>query len=263
MTVNNQKPIEFNNVANCIVDYRELEKAILWIQDKPTLSKKKIYMHGYYPCVSIHDKKYHVHRLLMMYWLGRKLETNEHVHHINENKLDSSKGNLEVLDSFTHLSNHLTGREFTEKHKEGISKANKNRKGIKYKRNNFVDREKLYLYVALGYNISDISKMMNFSRDIIRLRIKEDVELSKLYNNEHKKTTKEKGKHSNFEIVGINVGTRDKVYFKSTMEADRNGFKSGAISDCINGKTKKHRGYFWFYEKDYHRIFKHPNLLEE
>ncbi|MEB6231413.1 hypothetical protein [Mammaliicoccus sciuri] len=56
MTVNNQKPIEFNNVANCIVDYRELEKAILWIQDKPTLSKKKIYMHGHYPCVSIHDK---------------------------------------------------------------------------------------------------------------------------------------------------------------------------------------------------------------
>ena len=42
MTVNNQKPIKFNNVANCIVDYRELEKAILWIQDRPTLSKKKI-----------------------------------------------------------------------------------------------------------------------------------------------------------------------------------------------------------------------------
>ena len=28
MTVNKQKPIKFNNVANCIVDYRELEKAI-------------------------------------------------------------------------------------------------------------------------------------------------------------------------------------------------------------------------------------------
>src|SRR5699024_2819487 len=147
-TVNNQKPIEFNNEANCIVDYRELEKAILWVQDRPTLSKKKIYMYGFYPCVSIHDKKYHVHRLLMMYWLGRKLETNEHVHYKNENKLKSSRNKLEVLDNFTHLYKQLTGKKFTEKQREGISKTNKKREGIKYKRNNYVDREKLYLYVA-------------------------------------------------------------------------------------------------------------------
>lgn len=177
MTVNNQKPIKFNNVANCIVDYRELEKAILWIQDRPTLSKKKIYMHGHYPCVSIHDKKYHVHRLLMMYWLGRKLETNEHVHHKNENKLDSSRNNLEVLDSFTHLSNHLTGRKFTEKHREGISKANKNRKGIKYKRKYNIDLKELKSHLENGLNISQISRIYGCDRSVIRQRIYEHPHL--------------------------------------------------------------------------------------
>ena len=37
MIVKFQKKIEFINDCNCIVDYEELEKAMLWYQDKPTL----------------------------------------------------------------------------------------------------------------------------------------------------------------------------------------------------------------------------------
>ena len=76
-----QKPIYFYNNCKCIVDYTELEKAILWIQTANTNSKKKIYLHGVYPAVTVGKNKYHVHRLLMMYWDGRALDRSEYCHH--------------------------------------------------------------------------------------------------------------------------------------------------------------------------------------
>lgn len=51
LTVKIQKKIEFDNECKCLVDYSELEKAILWYQKKPSLSKKKIYLHGHYPII--------------------------------------------------------------------------------------------------------------------------------------------------------------------------------------------------------------------
>ena len=65
MTVKTQKKIEFNNTCNCIVDYNELENAILWYVEKPVQSIKKIYIHGNYPAITINREKIHIHRLLM------------------------------------------------------------------------------------------------------------------------------------------------------------------------------------------------------
>ena len=50
-------------------------------------------------------------------------------------------------------------------------------------------------------------------------------------------------------IYGINVKTNEKIEFPSTMEAQRNGFSSGAIVDCLKGRRKSHKGYKWFYVK--------------
>lgn len=83
LTVKIQKKIEFDNECKCLVDYSELEKAILWYQKKPSLSKKKIYLHGHYPAVSIHNEKIHVHRLLMQYWLRTRIPFEYSVHHLN------------------------------------------------------------------------------------------------------------------------------------------------------------------------------------
>ena len=59
MTVKIQKKIEFNNTCNCIVDYNELENAILWYIEKPVQSIKKIYIHGNYPAITINREKIH------------------------------------------------------------------------------------------------------------------------------------------------------------------------------------------------------------
>ena len=62
-----QRKIEFINNCCAVVDYDELEKAILLYSCKPTISKKHIFMYGNYPAVSIGKDKIHIHRLMMMY----------------------------------------------------------------------------------------------------------------------------------------------------------------------------------------------------
>lgn len=134
MIVKKQKKIEFINDCNCIVDYIELEKAILWYQEKPTSRLKHIYLHGNYPAVTIFNKKIHIHRLLMMYWTNNKdISSKIYVHHIDENKLNASKNNLEFIDVVIHQSKHNKGKIITEKQKEAIRKSNHKRLGRKYK----------------------------------------------------------------------------------------------------------------------------------
>ena len=116
MIVNKQKEIRFKNDCNCLVDYKELAAAIVWYQGRPSCQNKKIYMYGKYPAVSIHFEKIHVHRLLTMYWEKRVLNTKEYVHHKNENKLDSTRLNLEILPAATHQSISNKGRKQSKDH---------------------------------------------------------------------------------------------------------------------------------------------------
>lgn len=51
-------------------------------------------------------------------------------------------------------------------------------------------------------------------------------------------------------IIGINLKTKEKIKFYSYTEAERNGFHSGHISDCVNGKSKSHKGYEWFKQSE-------------
>ena len=46
------------------------------------------------------------HRQIMQQHLGRKLERNEAVHHIDGNKLNNNLSNLVVLDWSTHMKSH-------------------------------------------------------------------------------------------------------------------------------------------------------------
>ncbi|WP_436945636.1 NUMOD4 domain-containing protein [Staphylococcus xylosus] len=52
-------------------------------------------------------------------------------------------------------------------------------------------------------------------------------------------------------IVGVNIETGECNYYKSMMEAERNGFHSGHISACVRGINKSHKGYKWFEQSEY------------
>lgn len=176
MILNEQKPIEFINNCGCLVDYNELEKAILWFSDKPVASKKKIFMHGKYPGVAIYKNKVHVHRLLMMFWEGRKLARWEYVHHKDENKLNAVKNNLEIVEVSRHQSMHNKGKIFSSDHRNKIALANSKRK-VKYKKRIQIPLDELKMYLNSGKSINYIAKKYNCDWSTVKNRIKENPEL--------------------------------------------------------------------------------------
>lgn len=177
MTVKRQAKIDFSNECECLVDYSELEKAILWYQKKPSLSRKKIYLYGHYPAVSIHNEKIHIHRLLMQYWLKTRIPFEYSVHHLNENKLDARKENLSLILNKAHNRKHNKGRIFSESHRRKISMANHNRKGLKMKKRVLIPLEELKAFLNEGKSINWIASYYGCGWSTVRTRIYENPEL--------------------------------------------------------------------------------------
>ena len=46
-------------------------------------------------------------------------------------------------------------------------------------------------------------------------------------------------------VTATSLTDSETLYFDSMQEAARNGFSSGKISMCVNGKRKSHKGYRW------------------
>lgn len=174
MIVNYQKPIEFVNDCGCLVDYKELEKAILWYTEKPVVRLKKIYLHGRYPAVSIHKEKIHIHRLMMMYWENRRLDRSEHVHHKNENRLDANRLNLKIIQDSKHMSLHNKDKRLTPTHRKKISLANKRRKGMKLPKRVDIPADELRTLLESNYSINKIAKHFNCDWSTVKSRIHEN-----------------------------------------------------------------------------------------
>lgn len=51
-------------------------------------------------------------------------------------------------------------------------------------------------------------------------------------------------------VVGINLKTGLKIWFKNAELSKYYGFSPSCISQCINGKRNKHKGYTWVAEKE-------------
>lgn len=54
-------------------------------------------------------------------------------------------------------------------------------------------------------------------------------------------------------IVGVSE-SNEIVSFCSYQEAERNGFSSAHICQCVSGKRNHHKGYKWYKEAEYHGI---------
>ena len=134
MIINRQNPIEINSPLEVLFDGKDLKKAILWYSDKPVARLKHVYLYGRYYAVTIYEQKIHIHRLLMMYWLKRDLQSNEYVHHKNGNRFNNLRYNMELLPASVHQSRINKGKKFSKEHRRKIGEANKRRKGIKYKK---------------------------------------------------------------------------------------------------------------------------------
>lgn len=63
-----------------------------------------------YRSFKIGKKTIREHRLVMEKHLGRKLEPWEHIHHIDENKLNNSIDNLQIISAQDHAKEHSGGQ---------------------------------------------------------------------------------------------------------------------------------------------------------
>ncbi|GIP55934.1 HNH endonuclease [Paenibacillus vini] len=182
MTIKNQKTIEFVNTCGCLVDEEKLKEAVLWYAKKPVMAKKKIFMHGKYPAVAIGKEKIHVHRLLMMYKEGRKLDYTEYVHHIDENKKNANYENLQIVYQRDHQSFHNKGKVFTEQHRERISMANRRRRGVRHRKRRVIPNEELLAMVGKGMSINSIAKHFGVDWSTIKSRLNDNLDIQEASN---------------------------------------------------------------------------------
>lgn len=96
-----------------------------------------------------------------------------------------------------------------------------------------------------GYDVNHISevKTENFFENLNLMTHKENVNFGS--GNERRSKTLTNGKLS--KKVGAFKNNELVLSFPSLMEAQRNGFNIGNISECCNGKRKTHKGFEWRY----------------
>jgi len=177
MKPKNQKKIVFENTCECIVDYELLEKAILWYSNDNVFSKRKIYMHGRYPAISIYKEKIHIHRIILMYLNKEKINRSIVCHHKNGDRKDCSINNIELMSSTLHAKHHNKGKKLSKIHKLKISEANRKRKGIKIRRKYNIDISDLKIYLESGMSINSIAKIYGCDWSVIKKRIIENPEI--------------------------------------------------------------------------------------
>lgn len=133
MTVKIQRPIVIEKTCHVWIDRPDVAAAIAWYAKKPVCRIKKVFMHGRYAAVSIHEEKIHVHRLLMMWKLRRKLGRAEYVHHKDENRLNNHLSNLELMAESDHQSHHNKGKFVSAETRSKLTETNKKNWATKWK----------------------------------------------------------------------------------------------------------------------------------
>lgn len=114
------------------------------------------------------------HRIVMESYLGRYLEENEIVHHINEKKHDNRIENLEIMERGEHTRLHHKDSKRSEEVKGKISRKMLERCKDKENHPNYkwIDKEEFIHHLRM-YGPTKTSNKLNISRRTVYNKIKE------------------------------------------------------------------------------------------
>ena len=170
----------------------------------------------------------------------------------------SNKGNVYSVRRLNSRGRKCGGRMVKPRHHVGgYLRVSLYENGIK--KDELVHRLVLEAFVDNPNNLPEVNHL---DED------KTNNELSNLewctreYNNNHGTRTERVTQIQSRKVKGVNVENGEIIRFKSTMEAGRNGYSSGAVSEASrgvykDGRTGKligggriYRGHRWYYEED-------------
>lgn len=171
MTVLRQKELILINDCGALYDEKILKAAILQYAKRPILGIKHIYLYGKYACVSINDKKVHIHRLIKEFTLNRKIGLGMCVHHKDGNRLNNMIDNLIEINNKEHSRYHNNGRKPSEKAILATVISNHKRKGTRGKtKRNDVTPQMVYLLRQEGWSFNKIAIKYNMDWGCVRQR---------------------------------------------------------------------------------------------
>ena len=156
---------QFKNTCNAIYDDNLLYAAIQ--QKCKKLNKKivncyTIYLYNGYPCISIAHNKFRIHRLIAEFLYGDI--RNYVIHHKDQNQLNNTERNLQLLSLSEHSKLHNKDKKYTP----SLS-AIKNARKTNYKK--YITREKCLELKRKGFTINEIAKAFNCGINTINRRL--------------------------------------------------------------------------------------------
>ena len=100
-------------------------------------------------------------------------------------------------------------------------------------------------------NLNNLSDINHIDEDRLNNHVSNLEWCTSSYNVNYGTRNKRVADKLSKKVIGINKKEIKVIVLKSTRQGNKYGFNNSHISECCKGNRKSHKGYKWYYLKDY------------